>query len=40
MHRGVSRNVEGGGGVLILCRAVGSNSVLGLALLKAVYRGV
>jgi len=36
--RGGSRNVEGG--VLILCRAVGSNFVLGLALRKAVYRGV
>ena len=33
MHRGSSRNVEGG--VLILCRAVGSNFVLGLAVRKA-----
>ena len=38
MHRDVSRNVEGG--VLILCRAVGSNFVLGLALRKTVDRGV
>ena len=36
--RGGSRNVERG--VLILCRAVGSNFVLGLALRKAVHRGL
>jgi len=35
--RGGSRNVEEG--VLILCRAAGSNFVLGPALRKAVYRG-
>ena len=33
-YRGGSRNVEGG--VLVLCRAIGSNFVLGLALRKAV----
>jgi len=37
LPRGGSRNVEGG--VLILCRAVGSNFVLGLVLQKAVHRG-
>ena len=35
--RGRSRNVERG--VLIVCRAVGGNFVVALALLKAVYRG-
>ena len=38
VSRGGSRNVEGG--VLVLCRAVGSNFVLGLALQKAVHRDV
>ena len=37
LPRGGSRNVEGG--VLLLCRAIGSNLVLELALWKAAHRG-
>ena len=36
--RGGSRNVEGG--VLMVCRPVGSNFVVARALLKVVHRGV